>query len=77
MYTLEAKKTTLKYVKQLSTNQQLHINVVTIQWYPIQMRHFHSNESCQLAPILLELPLFLWWKERGKIDHIFEQSDHI
>ena len=35
-----------------------------IQWRPIQMRIFHSNESCLLAPILSLLPLF-WWKERG------------
>ena len=30
-----------------------------LQWRPIQMRVFHSNESCQLAPILSLLPLFL------------------
>ena len=31
---------------------------IEVQWRPIQMRIFHSNESCQLAPILSLLPLF-------------------
>ena len=31
-----------------------------LQWRPIQMRIFHSNESCQLAPILSLLSLFLF-----------------
>ena len=37
-----------------------------LQWRPIQMRVFHSNESglfCTQPPSVA--PLF-WWKERGK-----------
>ena len=38
-----------------------------LQWRPIQMRAFHSSENGLFCSHSFSVvPLFIWWKERGK-----------
>ena len=37
-----------------------------LQWRPIQMRAFHSNENGQFCSHPLSAAPLLWWKEIGK-----------
>ena len=37
-----------------------------LQWRPIQMRAFHSNENGLFCTHPLSVAPLFWWKERGK-----------
>ena len=37
-----------------------------LQWHPIQMRAFHSNENGLFCTHPLSVTPLFWWKERGK-----------
>ena len=58
----------------LTKRKSLYCFIILLQWRHIQMRIFHSNESCQLAPILSIAPLF-WWVERGIIAYFKRTAD--
>ena len=41
-------------------------DLAKIQWRPIQIRAFHSNENGLFCTHPLSIDPLFWWKERGK-----------
>ena len=52
--------------KSMKSTASLHQGREVIQWRPIQMRAFHSNENGLFYTHPLAVAPLFWWKERGK-----------